>query len=143
VAAKARGARHAKALAVSAPFHCTLMQPAAQRLGRELERVQIAALALPVVTNVEATPNQDPTRVRELLTRQVTAPVRWEESIRCLEGMGVAAVVEIGAGHVLSGLVRRIAPGLGLHSAADLDKIAEVAGIAGASGRGGGGQAHA
>ncbi len=83
-AAKARGAKRAMPLAVSAPFHCALMQPAADRLAAELGRIEIAAPEVPVVTNVDAAPNQDPARVRDLLTRQVTAPVRWEESVECL-----------------------------------------------------------
>jgi [acyl-carrier-protein] S-malonyltransferase len=123
-AAKARGAKHAKTLAVSAPFHCALMQPAADRLARELAGVEIGPLAAPVVTNVEAAPNQDPARVRDLLTRQVTAPVRWEESVRRLESMGVRAAVELGAGHVLGGLVKRIAPALAVHPGGDPDKLA-------------------
>ena len=88
-AAKGRGAKLAKMLAVSAPFHCALMQPAADRLAAELSAVEIRPPSVPVVTNVEAEPNQDATRVRELLIRQVTAPVRWEESIRRLEALGV------------------------------------------------------
>ena len=122
-AARARGAKRALPLAVSAPFHCSLMQPAADRLAAELERVEIAAPQVPVVTNVEAAPNQDPTRVRELLTRQVTAPVRWEESVQRLASMGVTRAIEVGAGNVLAGLVRRIAPAITTASAGDPDAI--------------------
>jgi len=122
-AAKARGAKRAVPLAVSAPFHCALMQPAADRLAAELARVEIAAPAVPVVTNVEAAPNQDPTRVRELLTRQVTAPVRWEESVERLASMGVTRAIEVGAGNVLAGLVRRIAPAITTASAGDPDAV--------------------
>jgi [acyl-carrier-protein] S-malonyltransferase len=129
VAAKARGAKRAIPLAVSAPFHCALMQPAADRLARELERVEIAAPAWPVVTNVEAEPNSDPARVRELLARQVTAPVRWEESVQRLTSMGVASAVEIGFGNVLAGLVRRIAPALPVHAAGDAESISALAGL--------------
>jgi [acyl-carrier-protein] S-malonyltransferase len=118
-AAKARGAKRAVPLAVSAPFHCALMQPAADKLAAELARVEITAPAVPVVTNVEAAPNQDPGRVRELLTRQVTAPVRWEESVQRLAAMGISRAVEVGAGNVLAGLVRRIAPELAVASAGD------------------------
>jgi [acyl-carrier-protein] S-malonyltransferase len=123
VAAKARGAKRAMPLAVSAPFHCSLMQPAADRLAGELARVEIAAPELPVVTNVEATPNQDPARVRDLLTRQVTAPVRWEESVERLASMGVTRAIEVGAGNVLAGLVRRIAPAITTASASDPEAI--------------------
>jgi [acyl-carrier-protein] S-malonyltransferase len=119
VAAKAKGAKRAVPLAVSAPFHCALMQPAADRLASELATVEVTPPGVPVVSNVDATPNQDAGRVRELLARQVTAPVRWEESVRCLAGLGVSSVVEVGAGNVLGGLVRRIAPDLSVHAAGD------------------------
>jgi len=126
-AAKARGAKRVVPLAVSAPFHCALMQPAAERLAAELARVEIAPLAAPVVTNVEAAPNQDPGRVRELLTRQVTAPVRWEESVQRLAATGVTAAIEVGAGNVLAGLVRRIAPAIEVQSAGDPEAIDALA----------------
>jgi [acyl-carrier-protein] S-malonyltransferase len=126
-AAKAKGAKLVKLLAVSAPFHCALMQPAAERLASELARVEVKAPAVPVVTNVEAKPNQDATRVKDLLARQVTAPVRWEESVQCLAGLGVNAVVEVGAGNVLGGLVRRIAPGIAVHAAGDPGSIEALA----------------
>jgi [acyl-carrier-protein] S-malonyltransferase len=118
-AAKTRGAKRAVPLAVSAPFHCALMQPAADRLAAELARVEVAPPAVPVVSNVDAKPNQDAARVRDLLARQVTAPVRWEESVQVLAGLGVESVVEVGAGNVLGGLVRRIAPDLSVHAAGD------------------------
>ena len=122
-AAKARGAKLVKLLAVSAPFHCALMQPAADRLASELARVEVKTPAVPVVSNVEAKPNQDAARVKDLLARQVTAPVRWEESVQCLAGLGVNAVVEVGAGNVLGGLVRRIAPDIAVHAAGDPGSI--------------------
>ncbi len=123
VAAKARGAKRAVPLAVSAPFHCALMQPAAEKLAAELARVNVAAPRVPVVTNVEAAPNQDPGRVRELLARQVTAPVRWEESVQRLVAMRVTRAIELGGGNVLAGLVRRIAPALTVDAAGDPDAI--------------------
>ncbi len=126
-AAKAKGAKLVKLLAVSAPFHCALMQPAADRLASELARVEVKTPAVPVVTNVEAKPNQDATRVKDLLARQVTAPVRWEESVQCLAGLGVNAVVEVGAGNVLGGLVRRIAPDIAVHAAGDPGSIEALA----------------
>jgi [acyl-carrier-protein] S-malonyltransferase len=131
VAVKARGAKRAVALAVSAPFHCALMQPAAEKLAAELARVEIAAPEVPVVTNVEAAPNQDPARVRELLARQVTAPVRWEESIQRLTTMGISRAIEVGAGNVLAGLVRRIAPALAVASAGDPEAIVALTANAG------------
>ena len=97
-------------LPVSAPFHCALMQPAADRLAGELARIEFRAPSVPVVTNVEAAPNQDPQRLRALLVEQVTAPVRWEESVQKLAALGVTQAVEVGAGTVLAGLVKRIAP---------------------------------
>jgi [acyl-carrier-protein] S-malonyltransferase len=129
-AAKARGAKRALPLPVSAPFHCALMEPAAIGLARELERVAVANPSVPVVTNAEAQPNQEASRIRDLLTRQVTAPVRWEESVLRLSAMGVESVLEVGAGQVLAGLVRRIAPSLAVQSAGDPESIAALMGKA-------------
>jgi [acyl-carrier-protein] S-malonyltransferase len=131
VAAKARGAKRAVPLAVSAPFHCALMQPAEDKLAAELARVEIAAPRIPVVTNVEAAPNQDPARARALLARQVTAAVRWEESVQRLGAMGVRRAIELGAGNVLGGLVRRIAPEMVVDSAGDPEAIVALATNAG------------
>jgi [acyl-carrier-protein] S-malonyltransferase len=125
-AAKARGAKRAIPLAVSAPFHCALMQPAADRLAGALLAIEIAAPRTPVVTNVEAAPNQDAARVADLLARQVTAPVRWEESVNRLVAMGVTRAVEVGEGAVLAGLVRRIAPDLQVHAAGKPDDITSL-----------------
>jgi [acyl-carrier-protein] S-malonyltransferase len=108
-AAKAKGAMRAVLLQVSAPFHCSLMQPAADRLREALDRVTIGELRVPVVSNVEAEPNRDPDRVADLLVRQVTAPVRWEESVQRLAADGIKGALELGAGSVLRGLVKRIA----------------------------------
>lgn len=121
--AKQKGVRRALLLSVSAPFHCALMQPAADRLDAELARVEVGALTVPVVTNVEAAPNQDPARVRDLLVRQVTAPVRWEESVQRMVAMGVKQAIEIGAGAVLAGLVKRITTEITVRNAADPDSI--------------------
>ena len=107
--AKEFGVKRAVPLQVSAPFHCSLMEPAALRLAAELEQVTLADPRVPVVSNVEAEPHQDGARARQLLVRQVTAPVRWEESVQRLAAMGVTRLVEVGPGKVLSGLVRRIA----------------------------------
>jgi [acyl-carrier-protein] S-malonyltransferase len=126
-AAKTRGAKRAIALSVSAPFHCALMQPAADRLAAELRRVTFKSPTVPVVTNVEAKANQDGERIPDLLTRQVTAPVRWEESIQQVAAMGTKVAVEVGAGTVLAGLVKRIAPTLVVHAAGDPAGIATLA----------------
>jgi [acyl-carrier-protein] S-malonyltransferase len=107
--AKAAGAKRAVRLAVSAPFHCSLMQPAADRLAAVLEGVAIAAPSVPVVANVTAEPTQDPVRIRQLLIQQVTAPVRWEASVQAIAALGVTRAYELGSGSVLKGLVKRIA----------------------------------
>jgi [acyl-carrier-protein] S-malonyltransferase len=120
---KAKGAKRVLPLSVSAPFHCALMQPAAVRLGEELSRIEVAAPRVPVITNVEAAPNQDPARVRALLVEQVTAPVRWEESITKMAAMGVTSAIEVGAGNVLAGLVKRIAPAMEVRGTGDPDAI--------------------
>lgn len=124
--AKTYGAKRAVRLPVSAPFHCSLMEPAAGRLAAELDRVTISAPRVPVVTNVEAEPNRDGQRVRDLLVRQVTAPVRWEESVLQLERMGVTRAIEVGPGKVLSGLVRRIAKGIAAENAETPEQIESI-----------------
>lgn len=106
--AKAKGYRKSMLLPVSAPFHCALMQPAAERLKQVLDCIVVHPLTLPVITNVEALPNQDAGRVRELLVSQVCAPVRWEQSVHAMINSGVTRFVEIGPGKVLTGLVKRI-----------------------------------
>jgi [acyl-carrier-protein] S-malonyltransferase len=110
--AKAAGARRTVMLPVSAPFHCALMRPAAEKLAAELARVRFTAPSLPVVTNVEAEPNRDPARIPALLAEQVTAPVRFVECVRRLVALGVRRVIEVGPGGVLCGLVARIERGL-------------------------------
>jgi [acyl-carrier-protein] S-malonyltransferase len=96
-------------LKVSAPFHCALMAPAAQKLAARLETVAVSPLAFPVLANVDARPNQDAHRVKELLVQQVDHPVRWEETVRAMADGGVTHILEIGPGKVLAGLVKRIA----------------------------------
>ncbi|MBA3395160.1 MAG: ACP S-malonyltransferase [Deltaproteobacteria bacterium] len=108
-AAKAAGAKIAKKLSVSAPFHCSLMKPAADRLAEALASVTLAAPQVPVVANVTAEPTTDPARLRDLLVQQVTAPVRWEESVQAIAKLGVTRAYELGSGAVLKGLVKRIA----------------------------------
>ena len=106
--AKARGFRKAMLLPVSAPFHCSLMVPAGERLAEVLTGVAVVSPTQPVVTNVEALPNSDPGRVKELLVKQVSAPVRWEESVQQMVALGTERFVEIGPGKVLTGLIKRI-----------------------------------
>ncbi len=84
------------------------MIPAGERLAGELQKVEVSEIKVPVITNVEATPNTDSSRVRDLLVAQVSAPVKWDSSVREMIGLGVASFIEIGPGKVLSGLVKRI-----------------------------------
>jgi [acyl-carrier-protein] S-malonyltransferase len=95
-------------LPVSAPFHCSLMKRAGERLEKALEEISVADLKIPVITNVEAEANTSKDRVKELLVAQVSSPVRWEESMRKMIGKGIEQVLEIGPGKVLSGLMKRI-----------------------------------
>jgi [acyl-carrier-protein] S-malonyltransferase len=108
--AKELGAR-AIPLNVSAPFHCPLMQPAADEMAEALGEARIVAPAVPVVANVTARPETDPEVLRRLLVEQVTGRVRWRESMEWMAGEGgVARFVEIGSGKVLTGMAKRIAP---------------------------------
>jgi [acyl-carrier-protein] S-malonyltransferase len=109
--AKARGARRAMMLPVSAPFHCTLMQPAADAMAAALARVTVKSPVVPVVANVLAKPIRDPADIVDALVAQVTGTVRWRDSIAFMADAGVTRFYEVGAGKVLSGLVRRVAEG--------------------------------
>ncbi|HAA93707.1 MAG: [acyl-carrier-protein] S-malonyltransferase [Rhodospirillaceae bacterium] len=103
-----KGARRAVMLPVSAPFHCSLMQPAADAMAEALEGISIRQPAVPLVANVSATSVTDPDRIRAQLVEQVTAMVRWRESVLYMKDQGVDTLIEAGAGKVLSGLARRI-----------------------------------
>ncbi len=107
--AKAKGASRAILLPVSAPFHCRLMEPAAEAMAAALAEATVNAPCVPVIANVRATPVTDPQEIVRLLVEQVTGTVRWRESVIYMAGAGVTRAVEVGAGKVLSGLVRRIA----------------------------------
>jgi [acyl-carrier-protein] S-malonyltransferase len=109
--AKTRGAKRAMLLPVSAPFHCALMQPAAEAMAQALAAVTVKAPAVPVVANVLAKPVTKPADIVRCLVAQVTGTVRWRESIAFMAGQGVMTFYEVGAGKVLSGLVKRIAEG--------------------------------
>jgi len=111
-ASKAAGAKLAKKLPVSAPFHSSLMTPAAERLALAMADLKISAPRVPVVCNVTAGPTQDPAQIGKYLVQQVVAPVRWEESVQWLAANGVTHAYEFGAGAVLRGLVKRIAPAI-------------------------------
>lgn len=110
--AKARGAKRALLLPVSAPFHCAMMEPAARAMEAALAEVEINPPAVPVVCNVVAAPVSDPEEIRRHLVEQVTGLVRWRETIEWLADQGVGLFAEVGAGKVLSGLARRIADGV-------------------------------
>jgi [acyl-carrier-protein] S-malonyltransferase len=128
--AKTRGAKRAVELTVSAPFHCALMTPAAEGLAKVLESVAVNPLQVGVIPNVTAEVNQDPHQVKSLLVQQVTAPVRWEESMQKLHALGCEAAIEIGPGRVLAGLLKRIVPTMTCISLADpttLDEARRVA----------------
>jgi [acyl-carrier-protein] S-malonyltransferase len=109
--AKAKGAKRAMLLPVSAPFHCKLMQPAADVMAKALADVTIKAPAVPLVSNVLASAIMEPDEIRRRLIEQVTGTVRWRESVAYMAQHGVTRFFEIGAGKVLSGLVKRIADG--------------------------------
>lgn len=109
--AKTKGAKRAMLLPVSAPFHCSLMQPAADVMAEALAKVTINKPAVPLVSNVLAAPIIDPDEIRRRLVEQVTGTVRWRESVSYMAGQGVTRFLEVGSGKVLSGLVKRIAEG--------------------------------
>ena len=117
-------------LKVSAPFHCSLMAPAAEALERALAEVSLGALQFPVVSNVEARPNADSQRVRELLVRQVAGAVRWQETLEWMAQRGVTSAWEIGPGQVLAGLAKRTVPALAVKPGFEPQEIAAlVAGL--------------
>lgn len=124
--AKERGARKAVMLNVSAPFHCALMQPAQERLSRDLEVAEIADPQIPLANNADAQVVRSAAAVRDGLRRQVTSPVRWEQSIRVLRAESVELFVEVGPGKVLTGLLRQIdrqAEGLHVEDVASLNEV--------------------
>lgn len=127
--AKAKGAKRAVLLPVSAPFHCALMKPAADAMAQALANTKMAPPKVPLVANVTAAPVSDPETIRELLVRQVTGRVRWRECVSYMKAQGVAQLYELGAGKVLSGLVKRIEPdvvGTALNGPADIEAFAKT-----------------
>jgi [acyl-carrier-protein] S-malonyltransferase len=128
--AASKGAKRAMLLPVSAPFHCALMQPAADVMAQALAAVEIKAPILPLVANVTAQAETDPARIRALLVEQVTGSVRWRESVLWLKDQGITELVECGSGKVLSGLAKRIdraVAGRALNTPADIDAfVAEL-----------------
>ncbi|MEH6727865.1 MAG: malonyl CoA-acyl carrier protein transacylase, partial [Hyphomicrobiales bacterium] len=110
----------------SAPFHCSLMQPAADRMAEALAEVTLNAPSVPLIANVLAAPVSDPAAIRTHLVAQVTGRVRWRESVLWMSGNDVDAAFEIGAGKVLAGLVKRIAPGIAASSISTPDDIQSI-----------------
>ncbi|HEX8963379.1 MAG TPA: ACP S-malonyltransferase [Rhodocyclaceae bacterium] len=119
-ACKGKGAKRAVMLPVSAPFHCSLMQPAADKLKLRLAELTLAAPAIPVLNNVDVATPADPAAIKDALGRQAAAPVRWVETMRAMQAAGVTHVFECGPGKVLAGLVKRCADGLAGGAMADL-----------------------
>lgn len=130
---KEAGAKRVMPLPVSAPFHCALMDPVKPRLAEVLGKVKVSAPRVPVVTNVEAKPNADASRVVPLLLEQVSSPVRWIECVEALKAEGVTRIIELGPGKVLAGLVKRISKDIetfNVEDSASLDKTLAALGVA-------------
>ena len=126
--AKAKGAKRAILLPVSAPFHCALMDPAARAMEAALAGVEIRTPAVPVVANVRAEAVSDPEVIRRLLVKQVTGAVRWRESVAWMAAQGVGEFWEVGAGRALSGMIRRIAPEAATKAVGTPEDVAAVMG---------------
>ena len=120
---KARGARMAKALPVSAPFHSSLIRPAADKLAARLAELDFRTPAVPVINNVDVAIESEPARIKDALVRQAYHPVRWVETIQKMAAMGVSTVAECGPGKVLAGLTKRCADGVGGVALADAAAI--------------------
>ena len=128
--AKPRGAKRGMLLPVSAPFHCPLMQPAADAMQEALGKVTLQTPRVPLVANVLASEVTNPEAIKQRLVEQVTGMVRWRESVQYMKSQGVEALVECGSGKVLSGLVKRIdreMTGLALNTPADIEAFLKTA----------------
>jgi [acyl-carrier-protein] S-malonyltransferase len=130
--AKEAGAKRAVLLPVSAPFHCALMQPAAERMAHALAEVEIRKPLVPVVANVRASAQSDPELLRSLLVEQVTGAVRWRDSMAYLAAQGVTEIWEVGAGKALSGMIRRIDRAIACQAIGSPEDIAKLQTAAGA-----------
>ncbi len=131
-AARAQGARRAVLLPVSAPFHTSLMRPAAERLARDLERIPIAPARFPVFANASAAPVQTPDEIRRALLRQVSSPVLWDQSVRAMHAAGVRLFVEFGPGSTLSGMIKRTVEAVTCHVEDAASRAAAAATLTGA-----------
>ncbi|MEJ8854228.1 ACP S-malonyltransferase [Variovorax robiniae] len=123
---KANGAKRALPLPVSAPFHSSLMRPAAEALREKLATIELASPQIPVLNNIDVSVETEPSRIREALVRQAAGPVRWVESVQALKARGVTALIECGPGRVLAGMAKRIAPDLAAASVYDPATLAET-----------------
>jgi len=123
---KANGAKRALLLPVSAPFHSSLMKPAAEALRDKLASTTLAPPQIPVLNNIDVTVETDADRIRDALVRQAAGPVRWVESVQALKLRGVASIIECGPGKVLAGMVKRIAPDLEAASVYDPATLADI-----------------
>ncbi len=126
VALKAKGAKRALSLPVSAPFHSSLMKPAAERLQARLATVALGAPAIPVINNVDVRIESDPARIRDALYRQAFGPVRWVEVVQALRAQGLTHIVECGPGKVLAGMVKRIDGDAVTATVSDPESLAEA-----------------
>ncbi|WP_180132473.1 ACP S-malonyltransferase [Rhodoferax sp. BLA1] len=126
VVLKAQGAKRALPLPVSAPFHSSLMQPAALKLKDQLDTVAFAAPQIPVINNIDVAVESDPQRIRDALVRQAFGPVRWVEVVQALQARGLSTLVECGPGKVLAGMAKRIAPDLSGLALFDVASLADV-----------------
>ena len=132
-AAKARGAKRAVLLPVSAPFHCALMKPAAERLQQRLVDIEVRVPAIPVLNNVDVAVETDPARIKDALVRQAYSPVRWIETVQEIARGGATHVFECGPGKVLAGMTKRIEgslQGAAIADAASLDEVLKTTGVA-------------
>jgi [acyl-carrier-protein] S-malonyltransferase len=125
-AAKAAGAKRAVMLPVSAPFHSSLLTPAAERLASYMQSITFNAPAIPVVNNVDVACEQDPQAIKRSLARQACSPVRWVEVVRAIAARGITSVAECGPGKVLAGLTKRIDPGLESFAITDPQSLAQA-----------------
>ena len=126
VALKAQGAKRALLLPVSAPFHSSLMKPAALKLKEKLDVTEFAAPQIPVINNIDVAVEQDPQRIRDALVRQAFGPVRWVEVVQAMQARGLSTLVECGPGKVLAGMTKRIAADMSGLPLFDVASLAEV-----------------
>ena len=125
-ACKARGAKRAMPLPVSAPFHSSLMKPAGEKLKVYLEKVSVGKGEIPLINNVDVKTESDPVKIKDALVRQAASPVRWIETIKAMSAQGVTHVIECGPGKVLAGMVKRIDPALTGIAAADKSSLEQA-----------------